>query len=39
MPIKKEIKVIGDIMLDEWYYVNNIGPSAEKKLIFLNHII
>jgi D-beta-D-heptose 7-phosphate kinase/D-beta-D-heptose 1-phosphate adenosyltransferase len=32
MPIKKEIKVIGDIMLDEWYYVNNIGPSAETKI-------
>ena len=26
------IKIIGDIMLDEWSYVKNIGPSAETKI-------
>ena len=30
--IKKNIKVIGDIMLDEWSYVKNVGPSAETKI-------
>ena len=27
-----KIKIIGDIMLDEWTYVKNNGPSAETKI-------
>jgi D-beta-D-heptose 7-phosphate kinase / D-beta-D-heptose 1-phosphate adenosyltransferase len=30
--IKKNIKVVGDIMLDEWCYVKDIGPSAETNI-------
>jgi len=35
-----KIKVIGDIMLDEWSYIKSIGPSAETKInIFKSHKI